>query len=129
MTTSYRLQPKYDTVDFNEIDDASDLVTALNFNQAPMELPEDPTPEQFEKAEPAIIQMAIEQQIDPYAFEARERGENIGNIIDPIDMKFVKRVKPGHYQGAFMHDRQAYKFSIKPKGGEFQVTYSPVNKK
>lgn len=116
-------------IDFSEVDDAADLFSVLSFAQTGMDLPPEPTQEEFEKAEPVIIQMAIEQQIDPYAFAARERGENIGNIIDPINMKMVRRVAPGSYQGAFTHEGQGYKFSIKPQGSEFNVTYAPILKK
>ncbi len=123
------LAPSYPTIDFSEINDAADLVSVLNFAQSPMSLPENPTEEEFAKAEPYLIQLAIEQQIDPYAFAARERGEPIGNIIEPINMQYVKRVAPGRYQGGFSHDGQAYKFTIKPVGNEFEVVYAPVLKK
>lgn len=123
----FRIAPP--VIDFSEVDDAADLFSVLSFSQSGMDLPAEPTEEEFEKAEPIILQMAIEQQIDPYAFAARERGENIGNIIDPIDMKMVKRVAPGRYQGAFTHEGQAYKFSVKPQGKDFNVTYAPILKK
>ena len=123
----YTINPAPRPLDFSEIDDISDLYSILNFSQQPFALPEDPTDEEFDKAEKVILQMAIEQQIDPYAFAARERGENIGNIIDPLNLTMVKRVGAGHYQGAFSHDGQGYKFTIKPEGKEFVVSYSPYS--
>ena len=125
MSYTYTIKPPCPVVDFSEVDDAADLV-ALSFSQGGVELPDDPTPEQFAQAEPIIIQMALEQQIDPFAFNARDRGEPVGNIIDPIDMKRVRRVAPAHYQGVFTHEGQAYKFSIKPQGSEFRVVYAPI---
>lgn len=126
----FSLSPSYPVIDFSELNDAADLVSVLSFAQSPMSLPENPTEEELAKAEPFIIQMAIEQQIDPYAFAARERGEQVGNIIEPIDMKFTRRIGPGHYQGGFSQGGQAYKYTIKPSGKDgFEVIYAPILKK
>lgn len=92
-----------------------------------MALPENPTPEQVRRMTPLILQYAIEQQIDTYSFDARENGENIGNIIDPIDMSKVRMVKPGHYEGEFTYDGDRYKFTMKPEGEEMTVDFSPID--
>lgn len=107
----------------------SDLLGSLNFAEGNglMNLPDNPTEEQVRRATPLILQYAIEQNFDTYSFDARENGENIGNIIDPIDMSKVRMVKPGYYQGEFTADGDRYKFSMKTEGDEATVDFSPID--
>jgi hypothetical protein len=90
----------------------------------PFKLPDDPTPEQFAKAEPIMLQQIIEENFDTAAFEARQNGQYQGNIIDPLDMNRVRRVAPGRYVGEFTDNNGSdrYRFELDDKG----ITFSPI---
>jgi hypothetical protein len=116
-------------LDLSNIYTVSDLISPLNFAEGNglANLPENPTAEQLRRATPLILQYAIEQNFDTYSFDARENGEDIGNIIDPIDMSKVRMIKPGYYQGEFTADGDRYKFSLKTEGEKSTVDFSPIN--
>lgn len=100
------------TLDFRAVETAQDFV---NFAQSGFSLPTNPTPEQFKKAEPIMLQMIIEENYDTSAFQARENGEFEGGIIDPLDMKKVRQIRPGEYTGEFTDGDQRFRFTLSYK--------------
>lgn len=72
-----------------------------------IKLPENPTPEQFEKAEPLLVKAIIEE-----------------TYTDGIDSVNFRRVKPGQYTGEFRDDKKRFRFDFEASKG---ISYKPIN--
>jgi hypothetical protein len=83
-----------------------------------LKLPENPTPEQFEKAEPLVVQAILEEYFGKIKPLKRAEGS------DPGDGEFV-RVRPGQYKGIFLPPKGATRFAFEI--GDKDVVYMPLN--
>lgn len=69
-------------------------------------LPDNPTPEQFKKAEPILLKSIIESV-----------------YTDGIDDINYRMVKPGHYEGEFKDEDRRFKFVLQ----DDSINYKPIN--
>ena len=70
-------------------------------------LPNNPTPEQFAKAEPVLVKQIIE-----------------GTYTSGVDSVDFRRVKPGKYTGEFRDGKKRFMFSFEAGSG---ISYKPIN--
>lgn len=74
-----------------------------------IKLPDNPTPEQFKKAEPVLLKAIIEETYT----------DGIDQIVN------YRMVKPGKYQGEFRDGKKRFSFDIDTDKGN--IGYKPIN--
>lgn len=74
-----------------------------------IELPDNPTPEQFKKAEPLLLKAIIEEYYT----------DGVDRLVE------YRMVKPGRYQGEFVDGKKRFSFDVNSGGNS--IDYKPIN--
>lgn len=82
-----------------------------------IKLPDNPTPEQFEQAEPVLVRGILEESYGRIKPLKRVDGEPKANEF--------QRIAPGEYKGIFMPPQGATQFAFEI--GNSGVSYLPLN--
>lgn len=83
----------------------------VEFKSGSLNLPDTPTPEEFEQAEPIILQAILE--------------EYYTDGMEPIAKRDYRRIAPGRYQGEFRDEGRRFSFNIDVDADI--VSYRPIN--
>ena len=99
-------------LDYESSTDSSRAASSDQRSGSPrFELPDNPTPEQFEQAEPIILQAILE--------------EYYTDGMEPINKRDYRRIAPGRYQGEFRDEGRRFSFNVDVDAEV--VSYRPIN--